>query len=444
MTLLFATLSLLSAQPVNAIGISSERAPGADPGTLPCLDRRTLFGITWGCFSTLFACVWVSAHPNVPPPAREPPGKHASLWEHIKWYAVGQTTGLRRRLGLVLTAFIAPELIVGFAGRQLETAMYFSKRYGISITHGFFISMGGFVDEARHPIAQSRDVEDHYRAICHVSEQDIVDRSQGDAFAKTVALLQALWFVVQCLARLHQGLPLTELEVATLGFATVNAFTWELWWHKPLDVRAPIFLPSPDTSARLSRPREWGTHRPLPAPSLGQRFMWVLGYSSTRDHFYDAAVPSFYFASDAVGDDHERYTPMLQMLVALLFSAVHCAAWNARFLSVVEMWLWRGAAVLLGIVPVVVLLVYGHGVAWHCDGMPYIGSSLSLYVIGALIYVPVRAVLVVLPLLALRALPDGAYVDVNWSRYLPHVFVRRTIILLEPKGGAGMAVKVGK
>ncbi|KAJ7331328.1 hypothetical protein DFH08DRAFT_651200, partial [Mycena albidolilacea] len=50
----------------------------------------------------------------------------------------------------------------------------------------------------------------------------------------SVALSQGLWFTTQCLAHVHQGLAVvTELEVATLGFAVVNIFIWSFWWNKP-------------------------------------------------------------------------------------------------------------------------------------------------------------------------------------------------------------------
>ncbi|KAJ7897947.1 hypothetical protein B0H14DRAFT_2224884, partial [Mycena olivaceomarginata] len=63
--------------------------------------------------------------------------------------------------------------------------------------------------------------------------------SKGDALSKGMALFQGLWFTLQCLARVHQTLPVTELEAATLAFAVVNIFIWILWWNKPLDVQRP-------------------------------------------------------------------------------------------------------------------------------------------------------------------------------------------------------------
>jgi hypothetical protein len=71
---------------------------------------RRLVDIVWGCLATIFACTWVSIHPNVPPPNQTRLG--------LFW----------RRLRMMLIAVVAPELMVGFAARQFFTARWYSKR----------------------------------------------------------------------------------------------------------------------------------------------------------------------------------------------------------------------------------------------------------------------------------------------------------------------------
>jgi hypothetical protein len=70
---------------------------------------RKLFDIVWGCLVTIFAATWVSVHPNVPA-ARQ-----------------GALKATARRLGVMLIAVIAPELIVFFAARQLAVAQKFAR-----------------------------------------------------------------------------------------------------------------------------------------------------------------------------------------------------------------------------------------------------------------------------------------------------------------------------
>jgi len=70
----------------------------------------------------------------------------------------------------------------------------------------------------------------------------IKDRSKSDALAKGIAIIQSTWFILQCVARAHQKLALTELELVTLALASLNAITFAFWWYKPLGVQEPVIL----------------------------------------------------------------------------------------------------------------------------------------------------------------------------------------------------------
>jgi hypothetical protein len=87
-----------------------------------------------------------------------------------------------------------------------------------------------------------------------ISQYEIQDRSKGDVFSKGFAVLQSSWFITQCIARAVYGLTITELELATLAFAVLNAILYFLWWDKPQDVAwpVPVYLrhPSSSTSTR--------------------------------------------------------------------------------------------------------------------------------------------------------------------------------------------------
>lgn len=77
-----------------------------------------------------------------------------------------------------------------------------------------------------------------------ITEEEIKDRSKGDALSKTLVLGQTTWFIAQCITRKAQGLIMTELELVTLAFAALNSFMYFFWWNKPLDVRTtvPVYL----------------------------------------------------------------------------------------------------------------------------------------------------------------------------------------------------------
>jgi hypothetical protein len=73
-----------------------------------------------------------------------------------------------------------------------------------------------------------------------ITDEEIGDRSKGDAMAKIILIIQSSWFICQCIARLAQGLSLTQIELTTLALASVNGITFVLWWGKPLGVEAPV------------------------------------------------------------------------------------------------------------------------------------------------------------------------------------------------------------
>lgn len=114
-----------------------------------------------------------------------------------------------------------------------------------------------------------------------IPEEDIQDRSKGDAISKTLIILQTSWFIVQCLARWSTRLPVTELEVVTLGFALLNGITYGLWWNKPQNIGRPVYLSKkPQIQSKKPRfPRKrprYGNPKPpvegqTPTPEAGQQ-----------------------------------------------------------------------------------------------------------------------------------------------------------------------------
>ncbi|KAF8150933.1 hypothetical protein B0H34DRAFT_801835 [Crassisporium funariophilum] len=224
------------AVPLHIIGSRALPEPSSLLETCVCeaAEGRTLFDIAYSCIVTIFACTWIAMHPNVPPDDR--------------WIT---TTG--RRICVWIYALILPEFIVYWALSQWHTAGEYAKIYkgrGWTRTHGFFLLMGGFIlhdetSEDSPPRALSTFEFDHLvkenRIVFPtITEGEIKDRSKGDILAKTIVLLQTLWFVAQIIARARLGLVVTELEVVTLALATLNGIIYFLWWHKPLDVNTPV------------------------------------------------------------------------------------------------------------------------------------------------------------------------------------------------------------
>ena len=117
--------------------------------------------------------------------------------------------------------------------------------------HGHFLIMGGFLVESprdgKTHILSFEKFQDLVRrdllegtGITEITKDEILDRSKSDAPSKLVALLQTLWFILQCIARHMQHLPLTEFELVTLALSSVSGIMYFFWWHKPREVRVPM------------------------------------------------------------------------------------------------------------------------------------------------------------------------------------------------------------
>jgi hypothetical protein len=117
---------------------------------------------------------------------------------------------------------------------------------GWTITHGFFVWMGGFVlyvnDEPRavlRPEELQRFVNEGSVDMPVIPEEDLQDRSKGDVLSKCIVVLQLGWFIAQLVARSVQKLPVTLLEIDTLAVTVLTCIAYGWWWKKPLDVGRP-------------------------------------------------------------------------------------------------------------------------------------------------------------------------------------------------------------
>jgi hypothetical protein len=75
-----------------------------------------------------------------------------------------------------------------------------------------------------------------------VQESQIRDKSKADGLAKTIVCLQAGWMILQTIARVDQDLPVSLLEINTIGHVLCALILYLLWWNKPLEVKDPIVL----------------------------------------------------------------------------------------------------------------------------------------------------------------------------------------------------------
>ncbi|KAI4126517.1 MAG: hypothetical protein LQ338_003707 [Usnochroma carphineum] len=176
------------------------------------------------------------------------------------------------------------------------------------------------------------------------------DRSKGDSFIKGFAILQITALVIQIIARSFQSLATTLLEVNVLAFAACAIVTYILVWHKPQDVKVPIYIDLPTT---LTREQIIKLAARAPVATLMIDHFWLHGVSVR-----------------AQSDNVFPWTPGIRLRVpftkapilispvtlgigggGIIFGAVHFVAWNFNFPTPVERLLWSISCTILVFFP---------------------------------------------------------------------------------------------
>lgn len=154
---------------------------------------------------------------------------------------------------------------------EREPPVHFSNTQTWTVIHSYYAQMGGLlywngthVDRNMKPEyvalngykltsrfewpALLRHPLDHL----YLTGKDIQDKSKADLLAKGVAVLQITWLIFSIAIRGVWGLPITQLEIATIAFALMAIATYIVNWWKPKDVSEATILPYLVCEGRLS------------------------------------------------------------------------------------------------------------------------------------------------------------------------------------------------
>ncbi|GFG09904.1 hypothetical protein IFM5058_04658 [Aspergillus udagawae] len=199
-------------------------------------DGRGTWSILSTCLLTITLCCWTSVCPNIP-------AKSDGYW-----------TRLRDKLHLACMGILGPEFLLMLAMGQWSSARKSVKEFSRlnkkrgkgewTMTHAFYADMGGFLLEGHgvetpFPIDAAQLlllVEQGYVEYPEITRDDIGDRNKSDAFARFIAVSQAVWLLLNCILRGAQGLALTTLELTTISFVIVFFATSFCWFYKPQDI----------------------------------------------------------------------------------------------------------------------------------------------------------------------------------------------------------------
>ncbi len=109
--------------------------------------------------------------------------------------------------------------------------------------------------------------------------------------------------------------------------------------------------------------------------------------------------------------------------IVAIFGAIHCIAWDLDFATQLESTLWRTSSIIVTVMP----SIFVASVMVSANIYDGILPPSSLLAHGLMLFVIVpgyffgRVCLLVLSLLALRSLPEDAYLVPSWTLYVPHI-----------------------
>ncbi|KAI1192934.1 hypothetical protein F5X97DRAFT_315863 [Nemania serpens] len=254
---------------------------------------------------------------------------------------------------------------------KLESVSRFRTTRSWTLAHAYLANMGGLMylrgsdvqeNKLHYHVLSGVKLSDRYewrrvgysrhRSDDHplhglvLKKEDIEDKSKADWLLKCFTVLQVIWLVLTVVVRGVEGLPVTQLEIATVAFSISAIFTHAANWWKPKDVSRPILIKKP-CDGEVSRANIFN-----PAQKFTLRLT----------NLTDAKVSTARIDLEArVRNDitwMEEGVPLIFSIMAvssLVFGGLHLIAWNFEFPSRAELMLWRVSGLTSAILPLISL-----------------------------------------------------------------------------------------
>ena len=409
---------------------------------------RGTWDILWTSLATVFICTYTLLCLNVPGP------RDTSL------------ILIRRRILWMFLAVVAPEIVLTYASGQWSRA-----RQSVELFHkagfdqwtmrlAFFADMGGFVLHTEDFEPFPLNAKQLHWLIVHqhidypeVQTEDIWDKSKQDRLSKIIASVQIGYFVLQCIGRAAQRLVTTILELNALAIVVCSLLTNYIWLHKPSDIRKPFQLNCRTSMNEILGARTWN-QTPLDfvdenGPGWAMNVQPYMKMPVIPPQRPIQRIPNDRFPMNPYG-----FQEYFVCFGTLLFTGIHVAGWRFSFPSSAEKVLWRvSSLILFGVTAAFWILetaaswvrlgrwkwVYLRVVdskklpdfekqradkvkdqTREMTTLPLPWEFWTILPI-ALSYGVARAYLLTEAFLELRRLQTSAYLNVDWSTYLPHI-----------------------
>jgi hypothetical protein len=402
-------------------------------GWVPQQDNRGTLDIIWSCLTTLFICLWVQLHLNVPSPDE-------TLLQ----------TSLRRLRWLLYGALVPEFLLLASAGQYASAKMSLKDMKALgyednwSMSHGFFADSGGFllVPPDTPPFAVTGKQIHYLVARKHmempeISRSEIVDKSKGDKFTKTLACLQTCWFLTQSMVRLIQQLPISPIELQTCSIILCTIVTYLFWFSKPLDATTPIRLAMTTRIADVLV--DAGDAAAIPYRQTPLDFVEPNAHTGSLIPHFSRHVAVY--QSPTLKAPNDRKPQLYTFLhrsglgaTVILFSSFSFVEWYFVFPSRTEKLMWRCVCVIsqssLFVHAIIEAIAHrkmlktdtvADAIITYFDKYKMEWPYGTLFWCSFLIYLLARTIIIVLAIIALRDLPLGCYITVSWTGFVPHL-----------------------
>ena len=295
----------------------------------------------------------------------------------------------------------------------------------------------------------------------NVPAAELADKSKFDVLGSLVASVQALWFCMQCIARVQQGQAISLLEVSTVAHVALSAFTLLLWWQKPQSVyRGHVIwhepsLPQIDTMLRYDRLKKQYDSNFKSAhitkigrlsENLFRRSKYTAKYA--REIICQVSIVEAWSQSpflnctlDTLWMFHlhqprelrdQWFHPSLYSWATMAFwtpvafyGGIHISAWNAHFPTSTERIMWLVAAVSVTSIALTFCLstafMYWIGSARFNDALASrFGEPVRYWHLYGFVVFLAHIYLSIEAWIGLRSLPVSAFETVDWTKIFPH------------------------
>ena len=405
-----------------------------EPSFVPDPSGGGTLELLWECLFTLFLCIWTAIHPDVAP----------RLWIHWTGTVPFWDIPSSKFIWCLCILFL-PELALATAFEQMmfarrtknsrnEKSMTSKTDFELSalgpcnesppehsifcpvrneivggsepwnLSHGFLLNSGGLQFKVGERSKFLNDVGFETLALCDMLpsatflDDKIDKRQKSDRLAKIVVCIQVTVLLTQTAARRITHLPITLLELNTIGQVCCGLGLYVAWWNKPQGIKEPIEIDFRTCKGCLDF---------LYANGFSEGHHLVDGPNSLADYEHlfmiDMALPRW----------------LLSCVFSIFYVAIHGCGWNAFFPTEAENTVWRIAVCALAVA--LFLYICSDFLVWCC----FIRKSKGWFQHGRLILgvvmVCVKAIFIIEAFISLRRLPAGSYSTPSWSDMLPHI-----------------------